>query len=242
MTRGDNNGTNDAEPVRELQVKGKLFYAVPYVGYAANALGNADRNLVGHPRRGRPDWLRRAPGGQGQSAAAERSIESLRRGRRVKSPAAARAALAVGAFVLTVLLGVGGASASALWQQSATATMTVTANGTWPGPAIVALSCADPSKKSVALTVTLNSTLTAAQLPATLSVAVVGSGTTYSEWTTLGTAKTGQIDLSTTHALVVGQPTGTINIRVTVTYKDNTSASISRTIVKGNGNSQVTCT
>ncbi|QDG68912.1 signal peptidase I [Pseudarthrobacter sp. NIBRBAC000502772] len=45
ITKGDNNGVNDAEPVRELQVKGKLFYAVPYVGYAANALGHADRNL-----------------------------------------------------------------------------------------------------------------------------------------------------------------------------------------------------
>lgn len=45
ITKGDNNGVNDAEPVRELQVKGKLFYAVPYVGYAAIALGNADRNL-----------------------------------------------------------------------------------------------------------------------------------------------------------------------------------------------------
>jgi signal peptidase len=45
ITKGDNNGVNDAEPVRELQVKGKLFYAVPFVGYAANALGNADRNL-----------------------------------------------------------------------------------------------------------------------------------------------------------------------------------------------------
>ena len=45
ITKGDNNGVNDAEPVRELQMKGKLFYAVPYVGYAANALGNADRNL-----------------------------------------------------------------------------------------------------------------------------------------------------------------------------------------------------
>jgi signal peptidase len=44
VTKGDNNGSNDPEPVRELQVKGKLFYAVPYVGYVANALGNADRN------------------------------------------------------------------------------------------------------------------------------------------------------------------------------------------------------
>lgn len=45
ITKGDNNGANDADPVRELQVKGKLLYAVPYVGYAANALGNADRDL-----------------------------------------------------------------------------------------------------------------------------------------------------------------------------------------------------
>jgi signal peptidase len=45
ITKGDNNDINDANPVRELQVKGKLFYAVPLVGYAANALGNADRGL-----------------------------------------------------------------------------------------------------------------------------------------------------------------------------------------------------
>ncbi|KQR02958.1 S26 family signal peptidase [Arthrobacter sp. Leaf141] len=44
ITRGDNNGANDPEPVRAIQVKGKLFYAVPYVGFAANALGNADRD------------------------------------------------------------------------------------------------------------------------------------------------------------------------------------------------------
>ncbi|MET1088879.1 MAG: hypothetical protein ABWY04_17460 [Arthrobacter sp.] len=48
------------------------------------------------------------------------------------------AALAVGAFVLTVLLGLGGAPASALWQQSATATMTVSAASTWPGPSFQA--------------------------------------------------------------------------------------------------------
>lgn len=43
ITRGDNNGANDPEPVQEIQVKGKLFYAVPYVGFVANALGNSDR-------------------------------------------------------------------------------------------------------------------------------------------------------------------------------------------------------
>lgn len=44
ITRGDNNGANDPEPVRAIQVKGKLFYAVPYVGFLANALGNSDRD------------------------------------------------------------------------------------------------------------------------------------------------------------------------------------------------------
>ncbi|MDQ1055043.1 signal peptidase [Arthrobacter sp. SORGH_AS 212] len=44
ITKGDNNGANDPEPVRAIQVKGKLFYAVPYVGFVANALGNADRD------------------------------------------------------------------------------------------------------------------------------------------------------------------------------------------------------
>jgi signal peptidase I len=45
ITKGDNNDITDPNPVREPQVKGKLFYAVPYVGYVANALGNADRGL-----------------------------------------------------------------------------------------------------------------------------------------------------------------------------------------------------
>ncbi|MEW1812477.1 signal peptidase I [Pseudarthrobacter phenanthrenivorans] len=43
ITKGDNNGANDPEPVRALQVKGKLFYAVPYVGFLANFLGNSGR-------------------------------------------------------------------------------------------------------------------------------------------------------------------------------------------------------
>jgi hypothetical protein len=52
----------------------------------------------------------------------------------VKTPSRVPGLLpAIGAFVLTVLLGVGGTAASALWQQSATATMTVTADGSWPG-------------------------------------------------------------------------------------------------------------
>ncbi|ALV44580.1 hypothetical protein MB46_02645 [Arthrobacter alpinus] len=39
ITKGDNNSLEDAEAVHEVQIKGKLFYAVPYVGFAAHAVG-----------------------------------------------------------------------------------------------------------------------------------------------------------------------------------------------------------
>lgn len=45
ITKGDNNSASSPTPVRARQVKGKLYYAVPFVGYAADALGNADRQL-----------------------------------------------------------------------------------------------------------------------------------------------------------------------------------------------------
>lgn len=43
--KGDNNDVVDPEPVREMQVRGKLLYAVPYAGFVGNALGNSDRSL-----------------------------------------------------------------------------------------------------------------------------------------------------------------------------------------------------
>ncbi|MCQ1957280.1 signal peptidase I [Arthrobacter sp. zg-Y826] len=46
ITKGDNNDVEDELPVRELQVRGKLFYAVPFVGFVANALGNSDRGAA----------------------------------------------------------------------------------------------------------------------------------------------------------------------------------------------------
>lgn len=46
VTKGDNNDATDPEPVREVQVRGKLFYAVPYAGYLANALGQTNRGAV----------------------------------------------------------------------------------------------------------------------------------------------------------------------------------------------------
>jgi signal peptidase I len=46
VTKGDNNSVEDELPVQEAQVRGKLFYAVPGVGFLANALGQGDRGLV----------------------------------------------------------------------------------------------------------------------------------------------------------------------------------------------------
>ncbi len=150
-------------------------------------------------------------------------------------------AMAVGAFVLTVLLGVGGASASALWQQQATATMTVTANGTWPGPAFT-LTCSDPSKKTVSLGVQLNPSLPSNQLPAQLTVGVVNASTVYSEGQITAPARSGTITLATGHPIFLNQLSGPITIQVSVAYADGTSAFIQRQIHKGNGNSEVTCT
>lgn len=45
-TKGDNNSLPDPAPVQEVQVKGKLFYAVPYVGFVANAVGQEREQLV----------------------------------------------------------------------------------------------------------------------------------------------------------------------------------------------------
>jgi signal peptidase len=48
VTKGDNNSIEDPAPVLDVQVRGKLFYAVPYVGFVANAAGQGDRNSVIH--------------------------------------------------------------------------------------------------------------------------------------------------------------------------------------------------
>lgn len=45
ITKGDNNAVADDAPVTEVQVRGKLMYAVPYVGFVANWLGNQNRGL-----------------------------------------------------------------------------------------------------------------------------------------------------------------------------------------------------
>lgn len=45
-TKGDNNSLEDPQPVKDVQVKGRLFYAVPYVGFAAHAVGEQRGKLL----------------------------------------------------------------------------------------------------------------------------------------------------------------------------------------------------
>lgn len=45
-TQGDANDVPDQEPVEEVQVRGKLWYAVPKLGYVNNALSGAQRQTA----------------------------------------------------------------------------------------------------------------------------------------------------------------------------------------------------
>ncbi|MBE4719021.1 hypothetical protein [Pseudarthrobacter sp. AB1] len=152
-------------------------------------------------------------------------------------------ALAVGAFALTVLLGLGGGPAAALWQQSATATMTVTANGSWPGPAITSITCSNiASQKEATLSVTVP------LAPATLTYAALqadGSyGPTYSVATPIASTTTpGTITLTGVSQIVVDSGAATLlTVRVTATYTtDQTQASASYTLKVDSKNQKVYC-
>lgn len=43
MTQGDANESADADPVRPVQVRGKLWYSVPYLGYVNNVISASQR-------------------------------------------------------------------------------------------------------------------------------------------------------------------------------------------------------
>jgi signal peptidase len=45
-TKGDANSATDARPVRSVQVRGKLWYSVPYVGYLGALLSPTQRNVL----------------------------------------------------------------------------------------------------------------------------------------------------------------------------------------------------
>jgi signal peptidase len=82
VTQGDNNSEPDAEPVREVQVRGKLFFAVPYVGHVASWLGHQDRGIAGQA-------LAVALIGYGVCAFVSAGVARRRRGRHVPRAAPA---------------------------------------------------------------------------------------------------------------------------------------------------------
>lgn len=123
------------------------------------------------------------------------------------------AMLALFAFVLTVLLGIGGAAAIALWQQSATATMTVSAGYNW-GP-LITLACTNSvNEKTATLTVS------SAQTPTTLTMAARRADGTYAVEYPAGTG-TGPITLTELSPIVVANAGATpLTVRVTATFSD----------------------
>jgi hypothetical protein len=150
---------------------------------------------------------------------------------------------ALGAFVLTLLLGFGGVSASALWQQSATATMSVTANGAWPGPPLTSLTCTNDSPQKVA---TLRVTLPTG--PANVTYAALqpnGSfGSSYQGPLSLLGLTPGNIVLTGSPAasqILKDNPAGFLTIRVSATYVDQTVAHLDITLNNSVANGKIIC-
>lgn len=46
VTKGDANGFPDAEQVRGVQVRGKLWYSIPYLGYASSFISGGQRQFA----------------------------------------------------------------------------------------------------------------------------------------------------------------------------------------------------
>lgn len=45
-TQGDANEVADAKPVKPVQIKGKLWYSVPYLGYANTVITGKERDII----------------------------------------------------------------------------------------------------------------------------------------------------------------------------------------------------
>lgn len=147
------------------------------------------------------------------------------------------ARLAFGAFLLTVLLGAGGTSAVALWQQSATAEMTVSAAATWPGPAIT-LACAVAANDSVKLTVTSSGAPTQISITSRLMSGTYGSEYNVSPVTTSVVISATSYGIPQT---LGGNKNVPIAIRVTATFEDgSSSAEMAGFKITGN-NSKISC-
>ncbi|WP_457945915.1 hypothetical protein ACTAQI_11265 [Pseudarthrobacter sp. alpha12b] len=152
------------------------------------------------------------------------------------------AALAVGAFVLTVLLGVGGASASALWQQSATATMTVTASGPWPPPVFNTPVCSnvDNANKYVSLAYSGFS-----EAPTKLTFSAAGTNGVYGISTDLagpfGTS--GSLSLFGDSTIFTQVTTTPATVRIVATFSGGmqSSAYVQVNLEIGTGNKKIYC-
>jgi hypothetical protein len=143
--------------------------------------------------------------------------------------------LALFAFMLTVLLGIGGTSAVALWQQSATATMSVSAAANWSSISITCSDGSNNSNKSIILTVTPAGTVTQPMYIASRSL----TGT-YGTETTVGTS----ITLQPTSALVtsaIGSASAGFAVRIRAEVDGQWTSSEITTLSVNAGNSKIYC-
>lgn len=46
VTKGDNNGAADGEPVRPEQIKGKIWYSIPYLGWLNTLMNGNNRAII----------------------------------------------------------------------------------------------------------------------------------------------------------------------------------------------------
>jgi hypothetical protein len=147
------------------------------------------------------------------------------------------AMLALFACMLTVLLGIGGAAAVALGQQSATATTSVSAAANWGSPTIT-LACT-PSTNEKTATLAVSST----QTPTLLSIARQTNGT-YSplaiEYPADLNAQT--FTLTETSPIVIANAgANPITVRVTATFLDGQKATAEWTLGIVSSGGKVKC-
>ena len=151
------------------------------------------------------------------------------------------ASAAVGAFTLTVLLGLGGSAASALWQQSATATMTVAAAADWAGTAFQQFTCArvDNADKTVALNYVLP------EVPASLTLSAKRpDGTFGPPHTVAGAGASGSILLNANSQIIAENHTmSLLTVNAVATYQNGTAASaeIALRLDVGTNNGKLYC-
>lgn len=148
------------------------------------------------------------------------------------------AALATGAFCLTFLLGIGGASAIALWQQSSTATMTVKA-GTWVPSVMV--TCTNGSAGTVLLAIAPS------ESPVSLSYNVRKVGQAYTAGENSLAPSTTALTISLTDSQIIatgavgtGLGNRDVNVRVTAGFQSSSASAEVLLRIRGQGTT-ITC-